>query len=158
MNTPGVKCWVFTQFFVGPFACDLVQKSNQMVPVRLIEKLEPGYGRSRVELGRAVVEYLQDNGHVVAAVLATKYARPTPPAFGGTGGISMKTGSMWVAKKDCYKNSSTLHVRIVHPCALYTQSEKLGGKGANRVAALVREIETYVATYSGIVASKKSVR
>ena len=92
MNTPGVKCWVFTQFFVGPFACDLVKKSNQMVPVRLIEKLEPGYCRSRVELGRAVVEYLQDNGHVVAAVLATKYVRPTPPAFGSTGGISMKTG------------------------------------------------------------------
>jgi len=130
-----------------------------MVPVRLIEKLEPGYGRSRVELGRAVVEYLQDHGHVVAAVLATKYVCPTPPSvFGGTGGISMKTGSMWEVKKGCYKNSSTLHVRIVHPCALYTQSEKLGGKGANRVAALVREIETYVATYSEIVASKKSVR
>jgi hypothetical protein len=160
MNTPGVKCWVLTQFFVGQMACDLVKGSNQMVPIKYIERLAPGYCEFRVKLTREIVKLLHNEGHHVAVVLSTKYLRATRPSvFGGDGGFSTQIGTMWKPHKNCYKGCNTLHVRIVHPCALWTQSEKLGGgKGTNRVAALVREIQTYVATYSSIAASKKGVR
>lgn len=156
--TEGVGIWMLSQFVPKRSANLFQKKSNQMIPIKVLEHQAPGLFSAKINMDLQIVRLLSRRGCQVVLRMTSKYLRPLPEAT-WLSTYSTETNQLWRTFLGCYPGLDTVHVRAVHPSATWTQSDKLGGKGSDRAAEFSNVIEEYIKLYDATVAkNKKSVR
>ena len=155
-NALGVGKFVISEFIPEGKADVFVEKSNQMIPISTLEAQARGLFTAKIKMDRAVVQLLSQGGQEVVLRMTSKYLRPNSAretTFFST--YSTEKNVLWQPFYDCYSGLNTIHVRAVHPSALFTQSVKLGGKGSDRPAEFSKVIKGYVDLYHARVQEKE---